>query len=355
MSSGTELVTVAAASGFAFAGWKRVSITAAIKEAARMFDVETSERPGEFAFPPGTPVSILATGSLLVTGYVNRYHSSGAEKTHSVRIQGRGKGQDIVDCSAELKNGHVKDKTPGDLARELDVYGVGIDDRLGLPKVPMQHIKQGETAFRSIERYLRPHGATMMGRADGGIDITNASVARRAAGALVEGVNIKGWDVTLSDDDRFSDYTVKGQGRHGTKASDLRIKERARDGGVKRRRNRMLVAEGDTDKRRARNRARHEKERSAGNGTKATVTVQGWRDAGGMIWEPNTIVFVASPILMHLEQDMLIERIELTQDSDSGTLARLSLVDPRAYRGKGQDGKGSSAQWNDGWDEDGEA
>lgn len=345
----TEYVTLAAA-GFSYAGWKKVHISAAIKEAARSFDVETTERPGEFAFPPGTPITLLATGSLLVTGYVNRYQSSGDAKTHNVRIQGRGKGQDIIDCSAEHKTGHAKDRTPGEFANELDIYGVGITDRIGLPKVPMQHIKQGETAFRTIERYLRPHGATMMGRADGGIDLTNASVAMRAAGALVEGVNIKAWDVTLSDDDRFSDYTVKGQGRHGTKPQDLRIKERDSDGGVKRRRNRMIVAEGDTDKKRAKDRAKHEKERCAGNGTKATVTAQGWRDMAGMLWEPNTLVFVSSPLLMHLEQDMLIEKIDLTQD-DGGTIAKLSLVDPRAYRGQGQDGKRTGKTWNDGtWD-----
>lgn len=342
----TEIVTLAAGA-FGYAGWKKVHVKASIKEAARSFDVETTEHPGEFAFPPGTPITLLATGSLLVTGYVNRYSSSGDAKTHNVRVQGRGKGQDVVDCSSEHATGHAKDKTAPQFAQELDHYGVGIADKLGLPPVPMQHIKQGETAFRTIERYLRPHGATMMGRADGGIDITNASVAKRAAGALVEGVNIKTWDVTLSDDDRFSDYTVKGQGRHGTKEQDLRIKERDDDRGVKRRRNRMIVAEGDTDKSRAKDRARHEKDRCAGNGTKATVSVQGWRDGGGMIWEPNTLVFVASPILMHLEQDMLIESVDLNQD-ENGTIARLALVDPRAYRGQGQDGKRSGKTWNDG-------
>lgn len=343
----TEYVTVAHGGGSA-AGWDDIEVTAAIDEAARMFRLTTSERPGDFAFPPGTPVQILATGDLMVDGYVNRYHATGDKQQHTVSVAGRGKGQDFVDCSADHPTSHAKGKTPADFGREIDHYGVGINDRIGLKKVPMQHIYQGETCFRCVERYIRQQGATMMGEADGSISITNASVAPRAGGELVEGRNIMRWSVDLDDGNRHSEYTVKGQGRQGKGDSVLRIKETRRDSGVKRRRNRTIVAEGDTDQGRARDRAGHEKERCAGNGTKAQVTVQGWRDASAALWTPNTLIFVNAPILMHLQQDMLIERVQFKQSRKGGTLAELSLVDPRAYRGKGKDGKGSAGAWNEG-------
>lgn len=344
----TEYVTLAAA-GFSWSAWDAIEVTAAINEAARSFSVQTSERPGQFAFPPGTPVQLLATASLLLDGYVNTYHSTGSKKAHTVSVAGRGKGQDFVDCSGDHPTSHAKDKTPDKFAQELDHYGVGISAKVPLKPVPMQHLKQGETCFRCVERYIRQQGATMMGRSDGGIDITNASVAQRAAGEIAEGENIVEWSVTFSDGDRHQDYTVKGQGRHGHGESVLRIKESARDTGVKRRRNRTIVHEGDTDKGRARDRAEHERERCAGEGTKAEVTLQGWRDGAGQLWTPNTLVFVRSPILMHLMQDMLIERVLFKQSRDGGTTAHLSLVDPRAYRGKGQSGKGSDTTWNEGW------
>lgn len=346
---GTEIVTILAG-GMEYSAWEKVKITAAINEACRSFSIETSERIGEWAFPPGTPITLLATGSLLLTGYVNNYRSSGGATAHNVHISGRSKGQDYVDCSATHKTGFGKDKTPGEFARELDHYGVGINEKIKLQKIPEQRIKQGEPCFNCTERYLRPQGGTMMGEPDGSISITNASVAKRAAGALVEGRNIKQWSVSFSDQSRFSEYTVKGQNRHGTGDENLRIKEQERDGGVKRYRSRLIVNETDTDKSRARERAKHEKESCAGNGTRGKVTVQGWRDDAGMLWAPNTIVFVHSPVLMHLVQDMLIERVEFSQDDKgSGTEAELSLVDPRAYRGKGQSGKGSDPAWNGGW------
>lgn len=344
----TEYVTVVA--GLPYGGWKKVQITASIKEAARTFHVETTERPGEWSFPPGTPVQVLATGSLLVDGYVNRYSSSGTDKTHNVSVSGRGKGQDFVDCSGQHPTGYAKDKTPAEFAGEMDLYGVGINAKIPLDKVPYQQLRQGETCFRCLERHLRPVGATCMGEADGSISIVDASVAGRAAGSLTEGENILAWSVSLDDQDRFGDYTVKGQNRHGTNSEALRIKEQQFDRAVRRFRNRLIVNETDTDRARARRRARHERDRSAGKGTKATITVQGWRDAGGALWTPNTLVFVAGPRLLHLEQDMLIENVSFEQDDQGGTIARLSIVDPRAYAGQGQNGKGTDPAWgNEGW------
>jgi len=344
---GTEYVT-AGAGGGSFAGWKKVEVTAALDEAARSFTLETSERPGQFAFPPGTPITILATGALLVDGFVNKYHASGAAKTHQVRIAGRGKGQDFIDGSAVHPKGHAKMKSPVKFANEFQGIGTLVRDEIGLEPVDYQQIYQGETGFRFLERALRPHGATQMGNADGSISVTNASRATRAGGALIEGVNILEWSVDFDDSGRSSDYTVKGQRREGTKDEDLHIKESAQDSGVKRYRPRVIVHETDTDKKRAKNRAMHEKEKSAGKGTKAQITTQGWRDGGGALWTPNSIVFVSSPVLMHLVQDMLIEKIVFSQDDKSGTTAQLSLVDPRAHRGQGQSGGGSDAAWNAG-------
>jgi prophage tail gpP-like protein len=344
----TEIVTVLAG-GTYYRGWQKVTLNAAINEACRKFDVKTTERPGEFDFPPGTPVEIAANGDLFLVGFVNAYSASGEAKSHEISIKGRSSSQDWVDCSAIHKTGYAENKSPVQFAQEFNPYGFPLTDKLGLEPVPYQQIMQGETGFDYLERALRPHGATQMGTADGGIDVTNASVAMRAAGALEEGVNIKIWSVDLTDGSRHSEYTIKGQNRHGHGDHNLRIKQTARDGGVRRYRPKIIVHEGDCDDKRALNRANHEKERSAGACIKAQVTTQGWRDAAGALWTPNTLIFVSSPILMHLEQDMLIESVILEQDEKgSGTTAKLNLVDPRNYRGQGKSGKGSDSSWNEG-------
>ena len=96
----------------------------------------------------------------------------------------------------------------------------------------------------------------------------------------------------------------------------------------------MIVSESDSTPEKAKRRAKHEKERAQGRSIKASVQVQGFRDHHGKLYEPNRTVFVYSPVLMHLVREMLIERVEFSQDSRSGSLTQLTLVDPKAYKGK---------------------
>ena len=340
-----EYITVVAG-GMTYSGWTRVQVTAAIDEAARTFSLETTERIGEWKFPPGTPIEIKANGDLLVSGYTNSYEASGEAESHRISIRGRGKGQDIIDSSAEHHTGNFKNDTPDNALKKLDRYGVGVTAKVPLQRVPYMHIKPGETVWQFGERYLRDQAVTMMGKPDGSIEVTNASVAQPHFGILMEGRNIKSFQVSLTDNERHSRYIVKGQNRLGTGSASLRIKQEAKDNGVKRPRTRIVAAETDTDDKRAKQRAEHEKDRAAGKSISAAVQTQGFRDLAGQLFEPNRLIYVHAPILMHLSMAMLIQRIEFSQDQ-SGSLSQLTLVDPRAFKGKKQQGQrpsSSSAQ-----------
>lgn len=347
MTLNPELIQVAAGGGL-YDGWEKVEITASIKEAARAFTLETTERSvvfaSEFSFPPGTPVQILANGELLVDGYVNEYKPSGDARSHRITVSGRGKGQDFIDSSAMYEPGYWENKTPEDIAKDLDKFGVGIKAKAQLDKIPYYQSNQGESCFKCVERAIRHQGATMMGEPDGSISITNASVAGRHSGGLIEGHNIERYQGQISDQDRNSEVNVKGQNRLGHGDENLRIKETAKDPGVKRYRPKIIVNETDTDKKRARKRADHEQNRRQGFAVRATITTQGWRDDGGKVWEPNNLVNIQSALLK-ISGDLLLESIRLTQDNGGeGSLAQLSLVNAKAYGGDGGSGS-SSSQW----------
>ncbi len=362
-----EVVTIVAG-GAPYDEWERMTVTAALNDATRTFTIETTERPGSFRFPPGTPVQIRANGDLLVDGYVNAYEASGDAKSHKISIKGRSKGQDFVDSSAEHKKGNWKNKTPEDVAKELNKWPIQVKAEVKLDPVDYIHLKQGESPFQLVERYLRPEGVSMMGEPNGDILLTNAEAAKATGVLLMEGVNIKDWKVSLTDGSRHSSYTVKGQRRRGTGKGNLRVRRTSRDSGVRRHRPKIMANETDTDDKRAGKRARHEKERRAGKSVQATIKTQGFRDDRGRLFGPNRLVFVWSPVLMHLAQTMLIERVEFTQDNgggkggrggggggsggsggghggggngSGGSIVSLTLVDPRAYKGKGG-GKGGS-------------
>lgn len=342
MTKNAEIVTIAA-DGERLGGWVSVEITAAINEAARAFSVVTTERIGEWKLPPGTAVDVYANSDLVVRGYTNRYKPRGNATQHQCTIMGRGKGQDIVDCAAVHDTSEWDDEDPENILRDLDKFGVGVKARVPLDKLNWR-LAQGESVFRSGERLLRDQGVSCMGMPDGSIELTNASVAERHAGELAEGVNIEDYDGDIGDDQQHSDVTVKGQRSLGTDDDDIQIEETAKNPSVGRYRPRVIVSETDTNKKRARARAENEVERAAGASIKCRITTQGWRDEGGELWTPNRLIFVRSPILLKIVQDMLIERVLLKQDDKGGSLAELQLVDPRTYKGSsgkhGKSGKG---------------
>lgn len=345
-----EIVTVSAASGL-FGGWKSVSVTAALNEAARSFDIEVTETGGLFGdvfalwpFPPGTPVSVLATGSLLVTGYVNTYAPSGDANSHQVRISGRAKGQDYADCSCEHPTGRFDNRKIEEIARDLDIYGVGIEADVDTGKpVEWFHLRQGETPHGEMLRLARQRKLTIKGRANGAIVFTRGGVNRHAGG-LAQGVNIEKMSATLSDAERFSEYKAIGQSSHGTTDKHLKPKGVATDSGVTRRRNRTIIDQADTTEEKLKARAEWEAKRAAGFSVKAQISTPSFRDAGGALWEPGWTVFVHAPWLK-IEQDMLIESVTFRQDGQGGTQADLSLVDPRAYDGQTAGGN-SGSMWS---------
>ncbi|WP_316191606.1 phage baseplate assembly protein [Bradyrhizobium sp. SZCCHNRI3018] len=343
----SPIVTVQAGGGL-WAAWRRVMVRASFKDAARTFQIEAAAEPGGAAtawtFKAGTDVAILFDGSLVCRGYVDRYQPRLSEHNRAdITISGRSKSQDFIDSSAVHDTGQFKDKTPQEIAAALDKFGVGIATDQQLDKVPIYRITPGETAFRCLEKLCREQGVFPVGQADGSIKITKGG-QQRHAGALIEGQNIKAIEADHNWSGRHSDVVVRGQKPYGHGEDALQIEGIARDAEVGRYRPVIVFHDGDTDKKRAKKRAKTRRDREAGNSLKAYVTVQGFADEGGTLWEPGNTVFVDSDFA-DVHQDMAIESVEWSQDRKDGSLSILSLVDPRALGGKGGKGGQAGAAW----------
>lgn len=338
----SPIVTVSAGGGL-WTAWRRVMVRASFKDAARTFQIEAAAELGGAAtawtFKAGTPVDVMFNGTLACRGYVDRYQPKMAEHTTAeATISGRSKSQDFIDSSAVHDTNEFKNKDPQEIGQALDHFGVGIQTDEQLKKVKIYRVAPGETAFRCVEKLCREQGVFPVGQADGSIKLTKGGKGRN--GALIEGQNIKAIEADHNWSGRHSDVTVRGQKPYGHGEDALQVEGIARDAEVGRYRPVIVFHDGDTDKDRAKKRAETRRDREAGNSLKANVTVQGFFDDGGALWEPGNLVFVDSDFA-DVHQDMAIETAEFSQDRKDGSLTVLSLVDPRALGGKG--GKGGSA------------
>jgi prophage tail gpP-like protein len=346
-----EIVTLAAGAG-RWTAFESVSVRAALDEAARSFRVEAALELGgagtAWAFKAGTKVTVAAGGDPLAVGYVDKYEPSLDAETCRVVISGRSLSQDMIDSSAVHATGRFKDKTLADVAKALDPAGLGIVTDESLATIPLVQVTPGETVFRVIERLARSQELTLTGEADGRTRVLNAGKGRkRHAGGLVQGRTILRGDAVHDWSRRHSKVHVRGQRAFGHGTDALEIEAIANDSAVDRKRPLVIVVEEDTDKDRAKKRAKGRRDRAAGRSLTASVTVQGFRDEGGTLWEPGRLVWVESDVLQ-VQQDMLIEAATFEQNASRGTTTRLELVDPRAYGGK----KGRASKSGKAWDQD---
>ncbi|MDA9521967.1 hypothetical protein XI06_17055 [Bradyrhizobium sp. CCBAU 11434] len=333
-----------------YTAFEEVRVRAGFNEAARSFSAKLAAELGASAtnriFDVGTEVTITTNGELLLTGYVDSKEPHIAATEAYITISGRSKSADLVDSSGKHETGYFENKDPLEIGRAIS-EGIAAqwETDQQLEKVEQYKLQQGETCFRCVEKLARQQGMTIHGTAEGNARITKAG-AKRQAGSLVEGVNIKSGTAHHNGSNRHSTIIVRGQRPFGHGDENLQIEAIEQDGAVKRNRPLIIVQDEDTDKNRAKKRAKNRKDRAAGNALKATIVVQGFHDDAGQLWEAGSLVWTESPFL-DIAQDMLIESCDFNQ-SDGGSVTTLSLVDPRAYGGEGSEGSGnkSGGEWS---------
>lgn len=346
---GHEVITISAGGG-SYTNHKEIQVSAAWNEAAREFEFLVAAELGASAtnsiFSVGTEITITASGDLLLVGHVETREPSFAARRAEISVSGRSKSGDLVDGSAEHDTGYFEDKDPLQIAQEISSdYGARWESDQQLKKVEQYQLTQGESCFRCVEKLTRQQGMTITGTPEGNARITKGSNGRN--GPLMEGQNILSGTAHHNGKNRYAKIVVRGQRPFGHGDDNLEIEAQLEDGSVKRHRTIIIVQDEDTTKDRAKERAKNRKNRAAGDALKATISTQGFRDDGGQLWKPGALTFVDSPFL-DIAQDMLIEKIVYRQ-SESGSIATLSLVDPRAYDGQGAGG-GKGNKSGDDWE-----
>lgn len=322
-----------------YGGWQRVSVTRSIEQVANSFDLEVTERwPGQSVsrpIRPGEECMLMLDDETVITGYVDDAEPTYDRQSHGISVRGRDATGDLVDCSAVHKTGQWANARLDRIAKDVCApfkIGVKVETDVGDP-FPSFKIEPGETAFECIERAARLKAVLLIADGAGSLVITRAGKTKGET-ALIEGRNILSARGQFSWKDRFSTYTVKGHDRIALDgdAVDGHVAPSATvtDEAISRYRPRIILADDHGNKTRFRDRAEWEKNVRMGRGLRGSITVQGWRDAQGKLWQPNTLVNVTSPLLYLNEAEMLIVGCLYTLD-DTGTRTALSIARREAF------------------------
>ncbi len=320
------------------AGWTSVEITRSLETISGAFSLGVTEQwPGHqnrFQVAPGMAGELAIGGEVVITGHVDDVDFSYSDSEHSVSVRGRDATGDLVDCSALSGTGHWTSVSLNQVAADICApFGIKVASNVPdtAKLLPEHHIQLGETAHECLERLARVYGVMMMSDGKGGMLLTRAGDGGAAAGLRLGG-NIKAASASLSDRERFSRYTILGQST-ATDAISVTVASachaEATDAGITRYRPLVVIAEDTIDPSWYQRRATWEAANRAGKSRRSAVTVQGWRDADGALYQPNTMVTLDDD-WTGMHERMLIAKVKFTL-SDQGTLTELTLVRREAF------------------------
>lgn len=331
-------------------GWKSVHITRSIEGFPSSFALRASEPFMDdptrmIGDDPTKRVRVLIDDDLVITGYVDRYHVRTGPTSHDVMISGRGIGQDLVDCSADLGDaqligGQVSAASALDLAQKLAMpYGIECRQAAGEPGPPIlaMSVALGETPYELIERVARYTQLLVYEDENGTLVLDKVGTESMASGfADRTGGNVEGAEVVFANDQRYSDIIVVWNpvARFAELGDSANQRYAAKDEAFKRKRLKIIVSEqiGDNFDY-AKARAEWERARRIGRSQALSLTCDSWRDAAGKLWQINRLAPIDLPAqkLVGPERKWLIGSVTYRKDS-GGTHADVVLMPPDAYR-----------------------
>lgn len=329
-----------AIAGLLYSGWTDVSVERSLDAMTGRFSVAVAWKDdasaSALAIVPDDRCQLRIAGETVIDGWVDAVMPQASGEDHSITIIGRDRTGDLADCAAIAKPGSWRKVKLEAIAAELaKPFGIKVTAKVstGAP-IAKFALQQGETVHAAIERLARFRGLLLVVAPGGELEITEPTKDAPIA-TLEWGKNIKAVGGTYDHSQRFSDYIVKGQSsgdndKNGKTVSQIRAE--AKDGGVKRYRPTLIIAEDQSDRASAKKRAAWEAGVRAGRSQSIEIDVLGWRvPGGGPLWRPNVRVRVVCPPAMVADQVMLVAGVRLSK-GEQGTIATLTCNPREAWQ-----------------------
>lgn len=333
-----------------YTGWKEITVTRNMDDMVGEYELQAAERTtfklSAWSVRMGDLCEIKIGNTAIMTGYVEDidpdYDSSG----HRIRIAGRDKTADLVDCSrpegdgtrewTETKIIDVLQELLRPFGIALATTGSGVTTRLNKSAGFLFNVNEGETIFDTIMRLVVKAQVRPISLGDGKLTLVETGITRATDG-IERGVNVLAGGQSSSDRDRFSDYFSKGQGLglDERKVTDYtEPKGEAEDAAVSRYRPFVSINDSADLFGNAQSTAQWEAAIRAGDSRKYRYTVLGWAQSDGLPWQLNSLVRVKDPTF-DLEDSWLICGLVFTYD-DSGTKTQIELCSPEKYKAEAE-------------------
>lgn len=341
--------------GKVYAGWTDMRVSRGLDRCCADFTLSVGPRwPGltaDWLVLPFAAIEIALGDDTVLTGYADRFMPEISATSRDAKVSGRSKTCDLVDCTPEIGGTEFRRSTLPAVCRALCApFKIEVVEAVDCGGTfALEAMERGDTAWQTIERLCRMRGVLACDDGRGRLVLTRAVPETRASGALVQGENVLTAQARLDGGKRFSRYIVLSQqpsaaalDREGDGDADDEAPEERPGGGaspaigataedpdVPRYRPRVIRAEGNGGAADAQARARWAAATARAKSVTADVTVQGWRQPDGRLWQAGEIVPVRIPYLA-LDRDMAVLEVSYLLGVKAGRTTELVLTPPEA-------------------------
>lgn len=336
----TDDIVTLSINGQIYDGWTDITIETGLKDCAGKIDMPVTERwagkqpPTPWQIKPFDKVVVMIGADIAMTGYVEGYNPSYAGTDHNVRVSGRSKTCDLIDCMPDVGAGQFSGSKLDAIARAICAkFGISVTVQCDVGDAfPDATLEKTETAFSFLEKLARQRSVLLTDDEKGNLVITQAGKGGISSGALIEGDNILSASAKLSAEKRFQQYVVLSQTPLSFDGQEAHtdIVGTATDAGCPRYRRFAEMAEDPADDGMAQKRANWRKLHNYGECTEATITVQGFRQPNGKLWTKNQLIPVKSPMLA-VDLQLLISEVKFSMSDRTGRTTQLTVAPKEAF------------------------
>lgn len=319
--------------GKTYEGWLQSEVDRNLEALAGTFSIPVTLVPGN---PPEIKrqdkVEVRIGDRTVITGFVLAAEPFYRRGECGMRIMGRDRTGDLVNCSAIYKGGQwrnvkvdriIKDIiTPFglELVVETDLGDVVKDFKLG----------HGETALDAVSRAARLRGI-LITRDDAGRVLLTKAGKKLFKGAIVRGQNVISMESVGSDEQRHSQYFVYGQSSTVADFDQARgLKATAKDAEIERYLPLVINADGNTTQAELQTLAEHTARVRRGHSMGFRYTVEGWTFQGEP-WPLNQRVPIYDDVAGLDGTEWLICGVKQTCDLKEGDVTELLVRPIEAY------------------------
>ena len=331
-----------------FKGFTSAEVTRDMENAVSTFSFSTTVSTKDFngvTYPAkkGDLVEVTADGKKIMTGFVNDRKIDYDSETHTVRIIGRSKTQELADCTVGVLKEYEQVGLFDICKKVSSDFDIKVIDDVGGLKVfeDIAEAETGQKAFKFIESLARKRQVLLTDNGDGDLVIIRASsvvssnsLQNLVAESKFTGNNIKAGSITDSDYSLYSEYIAQSQ-LSPINVSEIPAEELAEEVGfftdsdIRSTRRYEFYTEETMDSFTLEDRAKWEASIRRARAFVYSATIQG-HVFGGELWETN-IQHQVEDDFADVHDQKLLKRVKYKYDIPNGSESVLFFTNKDAF------------------------